>query len=84
MALALPVFGDIAYKSALLSLEDASARAVYLHRAFVLSPYDHIIAAGIVPTEDATLPATAGLDHPAGSAYSGSVQTGRGRPADGS
>ncbi|RME85530.1 MAG: hypothetical protein D6775_02570 [Caldilineae bacterium] len=59
----LPIFGDIAYKSAILTQDDA-ARHTYLQRALLLSPHDHVVAAGIVPTENAQLPPDAGLEHP--------------------
>ncbi|NOX64010.1 MAG: hypothetical protein GXP42_19055 [Chloroflexi bacterium] len=64
LAFALPVFGDIAYKSAILSPWNAAARERYMKRAFFLSPHDHILAAGVVPTEELTLPADASLAHP--------------------
>ncbi|NUQ39745.1 MAG: hypothetical protein HUU23_18540, partial [Caldilineales bacterium] len=60
----LPVFGDIAYKTAILSPNDATARSAAMRRAFTLSPHDHVLAAGIVPTENLSLPADATLDPP--------------------
>lgn len=62
--LSLPTLGDIAFKSAILEPNDVTARDRSLHRALLLSPYDHILAAGIVPTEALSLPAEATLDHP--------------------
>ncbi len=62
--LSLPTLGNIAFKSAILEPNDAAARDRLLRRALLLSPYDHVLAAGIVPTEALSLPAEAALDHP--------------------
>lgn len=53
----LPVYGDIAFKSALLrpGPDFAADRRAFIRRAFALSPYDHVLAAGIAPTENALL-----------------------------
>lgn len=64
LLLNLPLFGDIAYKSAILSPTDEAARDILMQRAFALSPHDHILAAGIAPTEIQALPSEASLEHP--------------------
>ncbi len=62
--LSLPVFGDIALKAAILHPTDADYRHRMLARALALSPYDHMVAMGLAPTEIQALPATADRDHP--------------------
>jgi len=64
LALNLPMFGDIAYKSALLTPYDAGARQTLMHRALLLSPFDHNLAAGIVGTEMLSFPPDATLTSP--------------------
>ncbi len=64
VVLTLPILGDIAFKSAVLQPDDAAAREQSLQRALWLSPYDHVVAAGIVPTEALSLSADASLDDP--------------------
>jgi hypothetical protein len=62
--LSLPVFGDIALKAAILHPADADYRRLMLARALALSPYDHMVALSLAPTEMQALPAAAGRDHP--------------------
>lgn len=63
LALNLPIYADIAYKSAILSPHDPAARQTLMRRAFLLGPHDHVLAAGIAPTENQALPPGASLDH---------------------
>ncbi len=64
LLLNLPVYGDIAFKTAILHPADAAIRRIALQRAFLLSPYDHNIASGIIPTENQALAPSARLDDP--------------------
>jgi O-antigen ligase/tetratricopeptide (TPR) repeat protein len=62
----LPVYGDIAFKSALLrpGPDFTADRRAYMRRAFALSPNDHVLAAGIAPTENALLAPDSSLTDP--------------------
>ena len=51
IALNLPVYGDTAYKSALLNPYDAEKRTVHMNRALFFSPYDHVLASGMAAVE---------------------------------
>jgi len=62
VALNLPIYGDIAYKSALLNPYDAETRTVFMDRALLLSPYDHVLAAGMAAVEQQLASPTDGLD----------------------
>ncbi|MCO6450363.1 MAG: O-antigen ligase family protein [Caldilineales bacterium] len=64
LLLSLPVYGDIAFKTALLKPNEEAVRTESLNRAFLLSPHDDILAISIVPTENQFLPFDADLDHP--------------------
>ena len=52
LLLNLPVFGDIAYKSALLNPYNAEQRIANINRAFMLSPHDHVLATGMAAIEE--------------------------------
>ncbi|NOZ72092.1 MAG: hypothetical protein GXP38_09285, partial [Chloroflexi bacterium] len=62
VAINLPLYGDIAYKHAILTPYDAQARSTAMDIAFRLSPYDHVLATGIIPTEMITFPADSSLN----------------------
>lgn len=66
LLLNLPTYGDIAFKSAILHRGESltPARRSFMVRALVLSPYDHVLAAGIAPTENQILASTASLADP--------------------
>ena len=50
LVLNLPIYGDIAYKSAILK-SYPETRAAYMDRALVLSPHDHVMLLGIAYME---------------------------------
>ena len=60
----LPIFGDIAYKAAILRPADAIARDRYMETALLLNPHDHVLAAGIALTEAQAAPPDAPLTNP--------------------
>lgn len=73
LLLNLPVFGDIAFKSALLRSGPSFtlARRGFMRRAFALSPYDHVLAVGIAPTESQVLAPAAAPTDPQAQAVAG-------------
>ncbi len=64
LLLNLPAYGDIAYKSALLNLQDAKVRNTWSDRALWLSPYDHIMAAGMAFVESGSVNESTILNSP--------------------
>ncbi len=61
LVLNLPVYGDIAYKSA-ISQPASEDRIIFMNRALLLSPHDHTLLYGIAYVENYLLAADATLE----------------------